>query len=428
MFIRRPLVFGVLTVLAAALAAGCASSGSTAASTTAVSSTGLIPPMPSGPLEKTHLLVYTPPTVDALGLYIAQYKHLFQAAGLTVTIKQASSDEDVINDQALGKIDVTVGNYASYFEAQENYTFKNMAPATYEALSPNTSTPQIPLYLLSADTYIVAEASILSQGYAGLFVAPGSGINSVAALQGKKIAINAQDNDAYLMISTFLEENGIDPSQETYVPYAFPRMQQALLDHKVQVAYLAEPYASIAEADGLSRLTDLDDGNTQDFPMAGYAVTKEFAERYPHTLQAFLHALEQGQQLADTNRQVAEQAVVAELAGVTPVTREQAAMISLESYPVGPPDLSRLQRVLNTAMTYGVITGDIFSASQMVRGLVPPRRGLVRGNGPNVVNCALRPSSRRVVGIVSSVYPRPKRRLLRSVELTLPACERSHGE
>src|SRR5579859_4629058 len=307
MIIRRPLVLGMLGAMVAALAAAGCGAGSSTAEVTAAGTSGasaVIPPMPSGPLEKTQLIVYAPPTTDAAGLYVAQYKGLFKAAGLTVTIKTAPSDEEVINEQALSSmngtngIDVTVGNYASYFEAQENYSYMGMQPTTYQAM-PGSTSPGIPQFLLSADLYIVAEASVLQPGYAGLYVAPDSGITSIADLSGQKIGINAEHSDAYLMISTFLAENGIRPELESYKTYTFQDMQRALLKHEIPVAYLAEPYATKAEAAGLVKLADLYDGSTQEFPMAGYVVTKAWAKHFPNTLQAFLHALEQGQQLAD---------------------------------------------------------------------------------------------------------------------------------
>jgi ABC-type nitrate/sulfonate/bicarbonate transport system substrate-binding protein len=305
--------------------------------------------------------VYAPPTADAAGLYIAQQENLFKDAGLTVTIKQASSDQRVINDQALhpDQIDITVGNYVSYIEAQENYTYKGMLPLTYKAGGPTGNAADIPMFLLSSDLYIVAEASILSPGYAGLFVPAGSPVNTVAGLKGRTIGINAQYNAAYVLISTFLAENGMTPSQVHFASYSFPRMQAALMNHEIQVAFLAEPYASKAEAAGLTKLTDLVDANTQDFPLAGYAVTKQWARHNPDTLQAFLHALETGQQIADTNRQATEAALAAEVPGLT---SEEAGLLSLETYPVGKPDLNRLERVINSAERFGVVSGDIFDA------------------------------------------------------------------
>ena len=52
----------------------------------------------------------------------------------------------------------------------------------------------------------------------------------------------------------------------------------------------------------MQELADLDQGSTQDFPIQGYAVTADWAKKYPNTLKAFTTALSQGQQIADTDR------------------------------------------------------------------------------------------------------------------------------
>ena len=62
------------------------------------------------------------------------------------------------------------------------------------------------------------------------------------------------------------------------------------------------------------------------------------------TLAAFRAALEQGQQIADTSRLAVEQAMEA-LPAPLVVTAVTAAVMALDSYPVGPVDVVRLQRV-----------------------------------------------------------------------------------
>ena len=73
-------------------------------------------------------------------------------------------------------------------------------------------------------------------------------------------------------------------------------------------------------------------------------MTRARAVRYPATLAAFRAAFEQGQQIADQNRPAVEQAMETLTAPLarTPV---QAAVMALDSYPVGPVDAVRLQRV-----------------------------------------------------------------------------------
>ena len=360
MTVRRPLAWGLAAATAVTLIAGCASGGTTT-NKAAADSTAAIPPLPSGALEKTHIVVSTAPTTDAAGLYVAQYEHLFQQAGLSVTIQQAASDEVSINDQALHagvangqSADIVLGNDVSLIDAQ--YSFNGGLP------TPGFLLPDSPDSWLSSDLYIVAEASVMQPGYVGLFVPPGSSVHSVADLEGKTIGINAPTNIAWLMISSFLEANGMPPNSVSYKYYSFPKMATALKSHKVQAAFLAEPYLTIAEqADGVSQLSNLDTGMSKNFPVASYAVSKQWAQQYPNTLQAFLHALNLGQQIADTDRAVTEKALAAEVPGIT---AKYATLLTMETYPIGQPDAAELQRVADDMQSLGLISGSMLGDPQ----------------------------------------------------------------
>jgi NitT/TauT family transport system substrate-binding protein len=349
---RRHLLPTALAVLAATgIISGCgsASAGNGVADFTA------IPAGPTGRLEKTSIVVNTAPTVDSAGLFVAQYEGLFKAAGLHVTIQTSQNTEQVINDQALDTIDITAGNYVSYIEAQDNYDNGYLPSGNLQ----NPSWQQI-----SSNLDIFAEASVMNPGYAGLFVLPGSPIKTIANLKGTTIGINAQDNFAFLMVAAFLEENDISDKDVTFEYYPLQDMQKALDSHAIQVAFLAEPYVSEAEeTGGLTELTDLDEGMTTNFPIEGYAVTKQWAQTYPNALLAFTRALEQGQQIADTNRAIAEKALVAEIPGIT---QQYAALVTLENYPIGPVDATRIERVADDMQQFQLLNGDNFNAQALL--------------------------------------------------------------
>jgi NitT/TauT family transport system substrate-binding protein len=120
---------------------------------------------------------------------------------------------------------------------------------------------------------------------------------------------------------------------------------------------MPEPFASGAEeSQGIVPLTDLDEGATTSFPVEGYVVTKQWAEKYPRTLAAFYQALEEGQQIADNDRAAVEQAMVA-IPAPFGVSRETAAVLALDSYPVsngpvGAVDKVRLQRVVDVMQQF----------------------------------------------------------------------------
>jgi len=124
-----------------------------------------------------------------------------------------------------------------------------------------------------------------------------------------------------------------------------PSTIDGLKSGAVSAAVLPEPFASGAEeAQGAEPLVDLDQGATEAFPVQGCAVTRQWAVRHPQTLAAFRAAFEQGQQIANTNRSAVERAMEA-LPAPFGLTKVQAAVMALDSYPLGDVDVTRLQRV-----------------------------------------------------------------------------------
>jgi NitT/TauT family transport system substrate-binding protein len=347
---RRPLLVSaaLAAVLVPGLLAGCSSSGGSAAmaSLTGVSTARV------GHLEKTSITVYAVPTTDTSGLYVAQYMGYFKAQGLRVTIKPAVSAETVIDQMALGQIDMVAGNYVSFIEAQQNYD---------DGVRANPSSTSPSYQQIAANLDLFAEGSELEPNFQGLFVPADSSVKSISQLKGKTVAVNAPGGVGYVMVASALLAAGIQPTTVKWTDVPFQDMASELMTGKIAAAFLPEPFNSIdSEQYGLTSLSDLDVGLTVNFPVEGYAVTKDWAQENPNTLTAFYRALEQGQELADTDRRTAEKATEVYVPGLTPAV---ASILTMETYPVGSVDVSRIQRVSDdmqllrlssTSMVYNV--------------------------------------------------------------------------
>lgn len=285
---------------------------------------------PGLPLEKTSIVVDAFPAIDSAGLYIAQMDGLFAAQGLNVTIVPARnpppSTQDLINGQIAEKYDITAGDYVTYIE---NETMLGTA------------------YLR-----IIAEASFLQPNVEALLVKGTSSVRSIGQLRNKTISVNAPGDIGTLLVDSLLVEHGIQPDQvklNSYVP--FPAVAKMLRSNAVSGSFAAEPFVSLDEENAhVQELADLDQGSTLDFPIEGYAVTEEWAQKYPNTLKAFVRALSEGQEIADTNRSVVEKAIERYL-GISALT---AASISLPAFPTGV-DPARLQRVISAMARFGLL-------------------------------------------------------------------------
>ena len=289
-----------------------------------------------GSLETSTLNVAAVPSVDSAGFFVALYKGLFRQEGLTIHYTPALSGDTVINAQVNGQYDITAGNYVSYLEHD---IFQHQ--------------------LLQ----IVAEGSLMQKGSQAIYTLPGSPIKTLAGLKGHLLGTNAPKNINYLLTASVLTEDGISPASVHFTsqPIAFPDLVTALAKHQVDAAALPEPFATIAEESlGATAVADMNVGATQEFPILGYATTRAWAQTHPNTLRAFLTALEEGQQIADTNRGEVEAAMAA-LTGTKPII---ADVMAFNSYPIGV-DKVRLQRVPNVMLQFGILSKP-FDIGQML--------------------------------------------------------------
>jgi NitT/TauT family transport system substrate-binding protein len=300
-----------------AAAAGLALLGAGCSSVSATS-------QPAG-LEKTSIVVGAVPAADTTGLYIAQQRGFFAAAGLHVKIEPIVSAEDAINTQLAGGFDITLGNYVSYIEADAEH---------------------------HAGLRIIAEASVMQPGNQEIVVPPGSRITTLAGLRNATLAVNVTNNIGTILVGLAMKENGLSLSDVKFVPMPFPLMTAALKARRVDAAWIPEPFLSAAEQQiGAREVTDLDQGATENFPIVGYAATQAWERRYPRTEAAFLRALEEGQEVADTDRAAVEQ-VMEKFVGVSP---RVAAVMAFPQYIVGGVDRIRMQRVADAMHRFGML-------------------------------------------------------------------------
>jgi NitT/TauT family transport system substrate-binding protein len=294
-------------------------------------------------MPETTLNVAVVPAVDSAGFFVALHQGLFAAQGLTIHYTAATSSNTVIGAQMRGEFDITAGNYVSYIQA---------VVAQHDPLQ------------------IIAEGSVMQRGAQAIYTMPGSKIRSLGQLRGHVLGINAPKNINYLLAASVLTENGINPSSVTFpkTPIPFPDMAHELAAGKINAAALPEPFASLAELQyGAVTLSDMNQGATQNFPILGYVATKSWVQQHQAALRAFLTALTEGQQIADTNRGAIEQAMETlngpQNGQVTPII---AAVMALDQYPLSI-DPTRLQRVADVMFQFGLLH-QRFSISQMLGG------------------------------------------------------------
>ncbi len=268
--------------------------------------------------EKPVLNVAVDPDVDSAGFFVALDRGLFKAQGLTVNFIAATSSETAISGQVAGKYDITARQLrllypgAAAGHGQPGHLRRGVGDG-----------PGDPGHL--------HDARLAGQ--------------TLADLKGDTVAINAADNISYLLAASVLTEHGVSPASVHFASIPFTEMPAKLESAAVSAAVLPEPFASGAEeAQGGVPLADLDQGATASFPVEGYVVTKQWAAKHPRALAAFYTALEEGQRIADASRAAVEQAMV-DMPAPFGVSAETAAVMALDSYPVGTGTAGSVDKV-----------------------------------------------------------------------------------
>jgi NitT/TauT family transport system substrate-binding protein len=299
------------------------------------------------------------PAAEEGGLYVAQARGFFKQQGLTVKINSITGGEAGIPDLQAGRAQLVAGNYVSFILAQMAGKF---------GVTPKTVAP--------VNMRIIAAGSEIQPGTEALYVMPKSKYQTVAELAKAhaRIGLNTPNDIGDVMMGALLAGVGYKLSaiKQVIPKEGFPALVSMLPAGQVDAAWLPQPLAEIAEQEyGAVPIADFDQGSVQDFPFTGYIGTTQWVRAHPGTVAAFLRALGQGQELADTDRAAVESAME-KYTGITPIV---ADTMSIDSYPLAM-DLPELQRVPDSMFQYG-LTGGAKSAYQIIN-MIQPEPGLIR--------------------------------------------------
>jgi NitT/TauT family transport system substrate-binding protein len=300
-----------MAVLAGAVGCGSGSSTPSAAGTA---------------VEQPDITVAAIQSVTAAGLYVAQQRGFFADAGLHVKLVPVTGSSSVIPDLVTGHVQVVFGNYVSDILAQAHG---------------------------AASLRFLAAGNVSGPHEQEVVVLPGSPITSPSGLRGKTIGVNALNNVGTMMIQAVLGQYGVPASAVHFVDIPFPDVAAALAAHRIDAAYISDPFLTAANQKyGTRPVFDCDQGLVANLPISGYVTTTSWAARNPRTAAAFVRALERGQALADSDRAAVNTALTA-YAGITP---KEAAAAAIGTFPVSQQvQAAPLQRLADLMRRYGLL-------------------------------------------------------------------------
>jgi NitT/TauT family transport system substrate-binding protein len=339
------LTAAMTAIAATGTLAGCAAAGSKADTAT-------------GRLEQRTITVDSVPAAEEGGLYVAQAQGFFARQGLTVKIKSITGGEAAIPDLQTGRAQLVAGNYVSFILAQMAGKFG----ATRQTVKP-------------VNMRIIAAGSEIQPGTEALYVMPNSKYQTVAELARAhaRVGLNTANDIGDVMMGALLAENGYGLSAVRQVTpkEGFPGLLTMLPAGQIDAAWLPQPLAEIAEQRfGAVPIADFDQGSLQDLPFTGYIGTAQWVKAHPNTVAAFLRALDEGQQLADTDRSAVE-AAMEKYTGIGPIIADTMA---IDTYPLAM-DVPQLQRVTDSMFEFG-LTGHA-AAPYQISKMIQPEPGLI---------------------------------------------------
>ena len=282
----------------------------------------------SGSGDLTPIKVGILPVADLAPLYNGIEQGFFEDEGLDVTTEVGQGGAALVPAVQSGEYQFAFGNYVSLMLARQN---------------------GVDMQIVSN---VVSGADTPDRGTNGLLVAPDSGIESIDDLAGKTFAVTTLDNVAEVNIRTTLREHDVDDSDIDFVELPFPDMNAAVESGDVDVAWQAEPFITLGEADGLVSVADPMYETTPSMPLAGMFASQSWLEDNPDVANAFYRAMQRSLEAASD-----EEAMRDAIAANTETPPEVVAQLALANWQ---PELDedKLALVGRLATDYDILDAE----------------------------------------------------------------------
>lgn len=236
------------------------------------------------------------PVVDSAPVVQADNGGAFGDEGLDVELGQTTGGAQAIPALMAGEYDIVFSNYVSGILAAQQ---------------------GLPIQVIAANNVGAADH--------GIVVPADSSVQSVADLEGTKVAVSHLKNIGVLGISAIMMDAGADPNEVQFVELPYPDMQGALERGDIDAMWLVEPFMANAIDSGHRLLTSLFTGTMENAPVSGWFTTAEFAQQNPDTIAAFQRAITTAADELNDDRA----AVTALVPTYTNMTEEQVSDIEL---------------------------------------------------------------------------------------------------
>lgn len=249
-----------------------------------------------GNSSDTVTIGYLPSDHDA-ALFVADAQGKFQENGINTKLVQFNNGGDLMTAMASGDVDVG-----------------------YVGITPVLSSiaKGVPVKVISAAQ---TEGS-------GIVVAKDSSISSASDLAGKKIATPGEASIQHMLLTYYLEQNGMSIDDVKVSAMKVPSMNDALKTNKIDGMITFEPYVSIAKENGAVELINSKD-ILPNHPCCVVAASDKFIDEHSNETNTLLKIHKNATEFINNNTD--------EAAGLLPdniVSDVEVEKKSLSSFPL----------------------------------------------------------------------------------------------
>jgi len=289
---RRSLL-AVAPLLSAALVAGCGSSGGG-----------------TGSVGVDKVTVGVIPIVDVDPIYLGKQRGFFSDVKIDLTLQQTQGGAATVPAVVSGQFQFGFGNMTSLLIAQSK---------------------GLPLKVVAAGNSSTGRAGA---DFGAVVVPQDSPIRTARDLEGRSVAVNTLNNIGDTTVRASVRKAGGDPSKVKFTELAFPDMPAALAGHRVDAAWVVEPFLTVTKAQG-DRVVAWNFVDTApNLMIAAYFTSARVASGQADLVRRFTEAINRSLAYAQAHPDQARQVI-------TTYTKIDAATAAKLTLPTWPTQINR---------------------------------------------------------------------------------------
>jgi NitT/TauT family transport system substrate-binding protein len=221
----------------------------------------------AGSAEPTKLTVATIPIVDVAPIYLGNHKGLFAEQKLELALQITRGGAEVVPAVVSGQCQIGFANVVTLMLAH----VKGLPLKVIAAGNSSTGKPE---------------------DFSAIVVPPGSPVKTLTDLEGKTMAINQINNIGTVSVRQAVRRAGGDPDKVKLIEIHFPEIAAALAQHRVDAAWVVEPFLTVARAQGATVLDWNLGAVAPNVMVAAYFTTTDYAREHPDVIKRFTAAID----------------------------------------------------------------------------------------------------------------------------------------